>query len=128
MGDVVKIGRTYAGRDTSYFGAGMVWLRRQLRTISSGLTTRSKVFTACSWRYCCRHAINAAPGFAEPPLLKLPSHVLAFVSAPNKFTVQGAHDALGAALRHVPARLQLALQDWQRYPLMSAVRAPASPN
>jgi fumarate hydratase class II len=39
--------------------------------------------------------INAAPGFAEASAAEIASlSGLQFVSAPNKFTVQGAHDAL----------------------------------
>ena len=39
--------------------------------------------------------INAAPGFAEAAAAEIASLTgLPFVSAPNKFTVQGAHDAL----------------------------------
>jgi fumarate hydratase, class II len=39
--------------------------------------------------------INAAPGFAEAAVAEIAKRAgLPFVSAPNKFTVQGAHDAL----------------------------------
>jgi fumarate hydratase class II len=39
--------------------------------------------------------INAAPGFAEAAAAEIASLTgLPFISAPNKFTVQGAHDAL----------------------------------
>jgi fumarate hydratase class II len=39
--------------------------------------------------------INAAPGFAEAAAAEIAKlTVLPFISAPNKFTVQGAHDAL----------------------------------
>jgi fumarate hydratase class II len=39
--------------------------------------------------------INAAPGFAEAAAAEIARQSgLPFVSAPNKFTVQGAHDAL----------------------------------
>jgi fumarate hydratase class II len=39
--------------------------------------------------------INAAPGFAETAAAEIARYTgLPFVSAPNKFTVQGAHDAL----------------------------------
>ncbi|MEA3132493.1 MAG: fumarate hydratase, class, partial [Gammaproteobacteria bacterium] len=39
--------------------------------------------------------INAAPGFAEAAAAEIAKLTgLPFVSAPNKFTVQGAHDAL----------------------------------
>src|SRR6202453_3416193 len=39
--------------------------------------------------------INAAPGFAEAAAVEIARlTTLPFVSAPNKFTVQGAHDAL----------------------------------
>ena len=39
--------------------------------------------------------INAAPGFAEAAAAEIARLTgLPFVSAPNKFTVQGAHDAL----------------------------------
>jgi len=39
--------------------------------------------------------INSAPGFAESAAAEIAKATgLRFVSAPNKFTVQGAHDAL----------------------------------
>jgi fumarate hydratase, class II len=39
--------------------------------------------------------INAAPSFAETAAAEIARYTgLPFVSAPNKFTVQGAHDAL----------------------------------
>src|SRR5258707_4480843 len=39
--------------------------------------------------------INSAPGFAEAAAAEIAKlAALPFVSAPNKFTVQGAHDAL----------------------------------
>jgi fumarate hydratase class II len=39
--------------------------------------------------------INSAPGFAEAAAAEIARLTgLPFVSAPNKFTVQGAHDAL----------------------------------
>jgi fumarate hydratase class II len=39
--------------------------------------------------------INAAPGFAEAASAEIARQTgLPFISAPNKFTVQGAHDAL----------------------------------
>ncbi len=39
--------------------------------------------------------INAAPGLAEPATAEIARLAgLPFISAPNKFTVQGAHDAL----------------------------------
>jgi fumarate hydratase class II len=45
--------------------------------------------------------INSAPGFAEAAAAEIAKLTrLPFVTAPNKFTVQGAHDALVAAVRH----------------------------
>ena len=61
--------------------------------------------------------INAAPGFAEAAAAEIAKLTkLPFVSAPNKFTVQGAHDALVQLSGTLPHARRLALQDRQRHP------------
>ena len=51
-----------------------------------------------AWRWAARRSapgINAAPGFAEAAAAEIAKLTgLPFVTAPNKFAVQGAHDAL----------------------------------
>jgi fumarate hydratase class II len=57
---------------------------------------RSKGFTV--WPWAARRwgtGINSAPGFAEAAAVQIAKLTgLPFVTAPNKFTVQGSHDAL----------------------------------
>ena len=69
--------------------------------------------------------INSAPGFAEAAAAEIAKLTgLPFVTAPNKFTVQGAHDAqvqLSGTLAHAG---RVALQDRQRHP--THVLRPAS--
>jgi len=95
--DIIKIGRTHMqdatpltlGQEWSGY-AGMLgddlgWLKESLNGVYRLALGGTAVGTG----------INAAPGFAEAAaagIAKLTG--LPFVSAPNKFTVQGAHDAL----------------------------------
>jgi fumarate hydratase class II len=56
--------------------------------------------------------INSAPGFAEDAAADIAKLTgLEFVTAPNKFTVQGAHDALV----QLSGAGRVALQDCQRH-------------
>jgi fumarate hydratase class II len=95
--DVVKIGRTHM-QDATPITLGQEWsgyagmLADDLERIEDAL---KGVYRLALGGTAVGTGINAAPGFAEQAtaeiarLTKLP-----FVSAPNKFAVQGAHDAL----------------------------------
>ena len=95
--DIVKIGRTHM-QDATPLTLGEEWsgyagmLSDDLERIESALPG---VYQLAIGGTAVGTGINSAPGFAEAvaaeiaKLTKLP-----FVSAPNKFTVQGAHDAL----------------------------------
>jgi fumarate hydratase class II len=95
--DIVKIGRTHM-QDATPITLGQEWsgyagmLGDDLERIDDAL---KGVYRLALGGTAVGTGINAAPGFAEAAaaeiarLTKLP-----FVSAPNKFTVQGAHDAL----------------------------------
>src|ERR1700720_527087 len=95
--DIVKIGRTHM-QDATPITLGQEWsgyagmLSDDLERIDDAL---KGVYRLALGGTAVGTGINAAPGFAEAAaaeiarLTKLP-----FVSAPNKFTVQGAHDAL----------------------------------
>src|SRR5271156_2030078 len=76
--DIVKIGRTHM-QDATPITLGQEW------SGYAGMLGGAAVGTG----------INAAPGFAEAAAAEIAKLTgLRFVSAPNKFTVQGAHDAL----------------------------------
>jgi fumarate hydratase, class II len=95
--DIVKIGRTHM-QDATPITLGQEWsgyagmLADDLERIEDAL---KGVYRLALGGTAVGTGINAAPGFAEAAaaeiarLTKLP-----FVSAPNKFAVQGAHDAL----------------------------------
>jgi fumarate hydratase class II len=95
--DIVKIGRTHM-QDATPITLGQEWsgyagmLADDLERIGDAL---KGVYRLALGGTAVGTGINAAPGFAEAAaaeiarLTKLP-----FVSAPNKFTVQGSHDAL----------------------------------
>jgi fumarate hydratase, class II len=95
--DIVKIGRTHM-QDATPITLGQEWsgyagmLADDLERIDDAL---KGVYRLALGGTAVGTGINAAPGFAEAAaaeiarLTKLP-----FVSAPNKFAVQGAHDAL----------------------------------
>jgi fumarate hydratase class II len=95
--DIVKIGRTHM-QDATPITLGQEWsgyagmLADDVERIDDAL---KGVYRLALGGTAVGTGINAAPGFAEAAaaeiarLTKLP-----FVSAPNKFTVQGAHDAL----------------------------------
>ena len=95
--DIIKIGRTHMqdatpltlGQEWSGYAGMLADNLKWLETALSGVYELSLGGTAVGT------GINSAPGFAESvagEIAKLTG--LPFVSAPNKFTVQGAHDAL----------------------------------
>ncbi len=95
--DVVKIGRTHM-QDATPLTLGQEWsgyrgvFADNLDRIEDALRG---VYRLALGGTAAGTGINAAPGFGEAAaaeIAKLTS--LPFVSAPNKFTVQGAHDAL----------------------------------
>jgi fumarate hydratase class II len=96
-GDIVKIGRTHM-QDATPLTLGQEWsgyqgmLADDLERIEDAL---KGVYRLALGGTAVGTGINSAPGFAEAvaaEIAKLTS--LPFVTAPNKFTVQGAHDAL----------------------------------
>ena len=95
--DIVKIGRTHM-QDATPLTLGQEWsgyagmLGDDLERIEDAL---KGVYRLALGGTAVGTGINSAPGFAEAAaaeIAKLTS--LPFVTAPNKFTVQGAHDAL----------------------------------
>jgi fumarate hydratase, class II len=95
--DVIKIGRTHM-QDATPITLGQEWsgyagmLADNLERIDSALPG---VYRLALGGTAVGTGINAAPGFAEAAAAEIARLAgLPFVSAPNKFTVQGAHDAL----------------------------------
>ena len=95
--DIVKIGRTHM-QDATPLTLGQEWsgyagtLTDNLERIEN---TLQGVYCLALGGTAVGTGINAAPGFGEAAadeIAKLTN--LPFVSAPNKFTVMGAHDAL----------------------------------
>jgi fumarate hydratase class II len=95
--DIVKIGRTHM-QDATPLTLGQEWsgyegmLADDVDRIEDALRG---VYRLALGGTAVGTGINSAPGFAEAvaaEIAKLTS--LPFVTAPNKFTVQGAHDAL----------------------------------
>ncbi|HEX8896395.1 MAG TPA: class II fumarate hydratase [Terriglobales bacterium] len=95
--DVIKIGRTHL-QDAVPLTVGQEWsgwaglLSDDLERIEQAL---QGVYRLALGGTAVGTGLNAAPGFAEAAaaeIAKLTS--CPFVSAPNKFTVQGSHDAL----------------------------------
>ncbi len=95
--NIVKIGRTHM-QDATPLTLGQEWsgyadmLGDDVERIEDAL---KGVYRLALGGTAVGTGINAAPGFGEAAaaeIAKLTS--LPFVSAPNKFTVQGAHDAL----------------------------------
>ncbi len=94
---IVKIGRTHM-QDATPLTLGQEWsgyagmLSDGLERIADAL---KGVYRLALGGTAVGTGINAAPGFAEAATAEIASYThLPFVSAPNKFTVQGAHDAL----------------------------------
>jgi fumarate hydratase, class II len=95
--DIVKIGRTHM-QDATPLTLGQEWsgyagmLADDLERIQGALPG---VYQLALGGTAVGTGINAAPGFAEAVAAEIAKLTgLPFVSAPNKFTVQGAHDAL----------------------------------
>ncbi len=95
--DIVKIGRTHL-QDATPLTLGQEWFGyagmlddniTRLRASQDGLLQLALGGTAVGT------GLNATPGFAQAACGEIAAHTgLAFVSAANKFAVQGAHDAL----------------------------------
>jgi fumarate hydratase, class II len=95
--DIVKIGRTHM-QDATPITLGQEWsgysgmLEDDLERIADSLKS---VYRLALGGTAVGTGINSAPGFAEASAAEIAKLTgLPFVSAPNKFTVQGAHDAL----------------------------------
>jgi fumarate hydratase, class II len=95
--DIIKIGRTHM-QDATPITLGQEWsgyvgmLADNLERTEDALKS---VFHLALGGTAVGTGINAAPGFAESAAAEIAKLTgLPFVSAPNKYTVQGAHDAL----------------------------------
>ena len=95
--DIVKIGRTHM-QDATPITLGQEWsgyasmLEDDLKRIESALPD---VYSLALGGTAVGTGINAEPGFAEAATAEIAEATkLPFVSAPNKFAVQGAHDGL----------------------------------
>lgn len=95
--DIIKIGRTHM-QDATPLTLGQEWsgyagvLADNLVRIDSAL---NDVYRLALGGTAVGTGINSAPGFAEASAAEIAKLTgLPFVTAPNKFTVQGAHDAL----------------------------------
>src|SRR5499427_940534 len=95
--DIVKIGRTHM-QDATPLTLGQEWsgyagmLSDDLDRIEAAL---QGVYRLALGGTAVGTGINSAPGFAEKAAAEIAKLTrLPFVTAPNKFTVQGAHDAL----------------------------------
>jgi fumarate hydratase class II len=94
--DVIKIGRTHM-QDATPLTLGQEWsgyqgvLADDLDRIEDAL---KGVYRLALGGTAVGTGINSAPGFAEAAAAEIAKLTgLPFVTAPNKFTVQGAHDA-----------------------------------
>jgi len=94
---IVKIGRTHM-QDATPITLGQEWsgyegmLSDNVERIEDALKS---VYRLALGGTAVGTGINAAPGFGEAAASEIAKLThLPFVSAPNKFTVQGAHDAL----------------------------------
>ena len=95
--DIVKIGRTHM-QDATPLTLGQEWsgyaamLDEDVERIEDAL---KGVYHLALGGTAVGTGINAAPGFAEAVATEIATLTgLPFVTAPNKFAVQGAHDAL----------------------------------
>jgi fumarate hydratase, class II len=95
--DIIKIGRTHM-QDATPLTLGQEWsgyvgmLADNLERIEDAL---QGVYRLALGGTAVGTGINSAPGFAEAAAAEIAKLTgLPFVTAPNKFTVQGAHDAL----------------------------------
>ncbi len=96
-GEVIKIGRTHM-QDATPLTLGQEWsgyagmLADNLQRIEDAL---AGVYHLALGGTAVGTGINSAPGFAEAAAAEIAKlTALPFITAPNKFTVQGAHDAL----------------------------------
>jgi len=94
---IIKIGRTHM-QDATPLTLGQEWsgyvgmLADDLERIEDAL---KGVYQLALGGTAVGTGINTAPGFAEAAVSEIARITgLPFISAPNKFTVQGAHDAL----------------------------------
>jgi fumarate hydratase, class II len=109
--DIVKIGRTHM-QDATPLTLGQEWsgyagmLADDMERIEDAL---KGVYRLALGGTAVGTGINSAPGFAEAVAAEIAKlTVLPFVTAPNKFTVQGAHDAqvqLSGSLRTLAVSL-----------------------
>ena len=109
--DIVKIGRTHM-QDATPLTLGQEWsgyvgmLDDDLSRIESSL---GGVYALALGGTAVGTGINSAPGFAEAAAAEIGGLTgLPFITASNKFTVQGAHDALvflSSALRSLAVSL-----------------------
>jgi fumarate hydratase class II len=95
--DIVKIGRTHM-QDATPLTLGQEWsgyagmLADDLERIEDALKS---VYHLALGGTAVGTGINSAPGFGEASAAEIATLTgLPFASAPNKFTVQGSHDAL----------------------------------
>jgi fumarate hydratase class II len=95
--DIVKIGRTHM-QDATPLTLGQEWsgyagaLADDVERLEAALLG---VYQLALGGTAVGTGINSAPGFAEAAAAQIAKLTgLPFVTAPNKFTVQGAHDAL----------------------------------
>jgi fumarate hydratase, class II len=95
--DIVKIGRTHM-QDATPLTLGQEWsgyagmLADNVERLEDALKA---VYRLALGGTAVGTGINSAPGFAEAVAAEIAQLTgLPFVTAPNKFTVQGAHDAL----------------------------------
>jgi fumarate hydratase class II len=95
--DVIKIGRTHM-QDATPLTLGQEWsgyegmLADNVERIEDAL---KGVYKLALGGTAVGTGINSAPGFAEAAAAEIAQLAgLPFVTAPNKFTVQGSHDAL----------------------------------
>jgi fumarate hydratase class II len=95
--DIVKIGRTHM-QDATPLTLGQEWsgyagmLSDDLERIDAAL---GSVYCLALGGTAVGTGINSAPGFAEAAAAEIAKLTgLPFVTAPNKFAVQGAHDGL----------------------------------
>jgi fumarate hydratase class II len=95
--DIVKIGRTHM-QDATPLTLGQEWsgyagmLSDDLERLEDAL---KGVYRLALGGTAVGTGINSAPGFAETAAAEIARFTgLPFVTAPNKFAVQGAHDAL----------------------------------
>jgi fumarate hydratase class II len=127
--NIVEIGRTHM-QDATPLTLGQEWsgyagmLSDDLERIEAALQGVYRLALGGT-----AVGINSAPGFAEAAAAEIAKLTdLPFVTAPNKFTVQGAHDALvqlSGTMRTLAVSLYKIANDIR---LMSCGLAPASPS